>query len=283
VVMRVLVTGSSSGLAKAIVAILGARMEVFPFGKTDCDIRDMDGLKRIFAHISPQVCIHLAAVTDIDLCESEPELARAVNVGGTENIVKLCEGFKARLIFASSPFVFDGTKVSEYIEQDLPSPLNVYGKTKLEAEKVIQGSGVPFLILRPGWLFGPYVPRFSAKLVGSVLAGQTLRLATDTIFTPLYTIDCAHFILRAITENLEGVLHIGNYGSCSAYEFGCAVADLAGREKPLPARFEELNLKTPRPRNFSIRSETGLALRDWKEALACFLDAVSENPLFLCA
>ncbi|MGB9561479.1 MAG: SDR family oxidoreductase [bacterium] len=278
---RVIITGAWGNLGRVVVPLLAGFFKVFPLGRRDGDITDFELLKAIFNKTRPSVVIHLAAITDIDVCEEAPEVAYNVNVEGTRNVVRLCEKFGARLIFTSSPFVFDGKKEGEYIESDIPNPLNIYGKTKLNAEKIVLDSSVQSIILRLGWLFGPYIRRFSSKLIKSIIKEEPIELATDSFFSPLYTIDCAHFILNAIVERRTGIIHLSNDGMCSSYEFGCYLAEKLKKKKPLTTRFENLKFKVHRPINFSISSQSGLKLRHWKEAIDCFIEEIKEKPFLL--
>lgn len=278
--MRILVTGASGDLGRCVVPVLARYFTVFPFGR-ELDIVEIEILMREFDKIRPDVVVHFAALTDLELCEKNPGLAEDINVYGTRNIVILCEKFGSFLIFSSSPFVFDGAKLVPYSESDKPNPVNVYGRTKLEAEQIVIDSGIESLILRLGWIFGPYVSRFSNRIIREIISGGSIFLATDSFLSPLYTLDFAEFICNSILKRLKGIVHISNSGACSPYEFGLFVAEKMGAKKPLQTTFDKLKFETRRPQNFSICSETGLALRNWKEALACFLDEIKTKPYWL--
>src|SRR5271170_59541 len=132
--MRLLVIGARGFLGGRLIE---SRDDRFEFCGTPCDITDAASVRAAFETARPEIVALTAAIADIDRCEKEPDLARAVNVGGVENVARECARRGARLLFTSSGAVFDG-EAPEYRESDPPSPLSVYGKTKADAEHIIQ-------------------------------------------------------------------------------------------------------------------------------------------------
>ncbi len=273
--MRILLTGADGGLGRALTACLAERYELLPLFHKQADVADISSLKDYFLNFKPAVVFHLAALTDIELCEKNPELALEVNVKGTRNVVELSQKTGVRhIVFTSSPFIFDGKKQEAYVESDPPCPINIYGKTKLMAEAVVKSARLDFTILRPGWLFGPFTRGFFPKLVGVLTSDGEVHLATNSFFSPVYTVDIARYLTDFITHPDYGVIHISSGESITPYDFGCEILRLTGwKAKIFPATFESLKFSVPRPKNFAIRSERGVRLPDFRKGLESFLKA----------
>jgi len=198
------------------------------------DICDIDGLKKVFDEVRPWLVIHGAAFTDVDGCEKYPEKAEAINVQGTKNIVSLCSEYKAKLIFISTDYVFDGENSQAYTVDDTPSPLNVYGHTKLAAEQAVLNGANESLVVRTSWLFGKGGKNFVKTIKEKSAHGDTLKVVNDQRGSPTHTLSLAKALMKLIkavffsskqTEN-HGIYHISNSETCTWYEFAKKIIDL---------------------------------------------------------
>jgi dTDP-4-dehydrorhamnose reductase len=176
----------------------------------------------------PDVIVHTAALTNVDECERHPDLAARINRDAVTEIADFCSGSGARLVHVSTDAVFDGTRVGRYTETDLAAPLNVYGRTKLEAEKVaLQAQG---LVLRTnifGWRRGR-ADGLAEWILAGLRAGTTLTMFTDVFFTPIATQLLAPIIARCTRLEAHGLYHAGGSEAISKHEFSLRVAKAYG-------------------------------------------------------
>jgi len=246
------------------------------------DVRDREQVLRVIAETKPSVVLHLAAETDVDRCEKEPDHAYCSNVTGTLNIAQACQQHDVELVYVSTMGVFDGRSPRPYTEDDPPSPVNVYARTKLEGERLVREHLRHCFIVRTGWMFGG--KERDKKFVGKIAAlcangaGKPLKVVSDKIGNPVYALDLLHMIRRLIATRRYGLYHIVNEGSCSRYELALEIARLLGRNTEIvPVSSDAFPLPAPRPDSeagFNTRLEQiGLGpMRHWKLALKDYLE-----------
>ena len=152
---RILVTGANGQLGRSLqeIATRHQKFEFLFLDKSKMDITRPEQILRRFQEFGPEYCINCAAYTAVDQAEKTPERAYAVNAGGVENLIKACLEQQTTLIHISTDYVFDGKKESGYFPADTPNPINVYGKTKLLGEQIIQQSMERYFIIRTSWLY----------------------------------------------------------------------------------------------------------------------------------
>lgn len=162
-VKRILVTGANGQLGNSL-QVVSESLEGTEFlflGRSDLDITQPHQIAEWFAKFRPDYCINCAAYTQVDQAEKSPEEAYHINAEGVENLAKACSEYGTTLIHISTDYVFDGKKTEGYTPGDLPNPINVYGKTKLEGEQRIQRELSTFFIIRTSWLYSKkYGPNF---------------------------------------------------------------------------------------------------------------------------
>ena len=189
------------------------------------DISDEDEVGLVLRRFLPDLVIHCAAETNVDLCEAEPALAERVNVGGTRNIAKVAASLGVGVIFVSSDSVFDGHR-GGYTEDDMTGPLNVYSRTKLLGEQVVLESGVENLVVRTNMFGWNMLPKKSLSewCLTQIRDGHEVHGFADVLFSPLLVNDIASLLLETYEKGLRGLYHLGACDHTSKYEFALKIA-----------------------------------------------------------
>jgi dTDP-4-dehydrorhamnose reductase len=277
---RLLATGSNGMMGSDILPLLSKYFEIIPTDQEDLDVRDKGQIEKFFAEYRPDWVLHMAAMTNLDQCEDEPELAFSVNETGTRNIASACAHFGSKLIYISTSGIFSGRKTRPYTENDSPLPQNVYGKSKYCGECAVREEMNPenFLILRAGWLFGGGAK--DIKFVGKIykLARERDEIsAVDNISgSPNYTVDIGNLIIYLTQNNFRGVFHAANEGIATRFEIAVEIVKLSGLEcKVVPVPASDFPTKAPRPNMEAIENmrlkEIGYRMRHWKDSLADYI------------
>jgi len=276
--MRVLVTGAKGMLGTDLCQEWQARgYDLCATDIQDMDIREPAQVQKTFADFKPELVLHLAALTDVDGCEREPEQAYRTNTIGTQNMALACQKANVPLVYISTLSVFDGAKCEPYTEFDQPNPQSWYSCAKYEGEKIVEHLLQRYYIVRAGWMFGGgrEDKKFVAKIIE--LAGQRpeLKIVNDKFGSPTYTRDLARALIQLTKTGSFGVYHSVNTGEpCSRYEFARKILEYAQVTscRLLPVSSAEFPLPAPRPRmeaGRNLHSELlGLELmRPWTVAL----------------
>ncbi len=270
--MRILITGGRGQLGRALQSAL-AGDDVTALGRDDLDVTAGAAAGRALADAAPDVVIHAAAWTDTAGCERDPERALAVNAGGSLHVAEACRRAGAAMLYVSSNEVFDGEKGAPYEEDDPPNAVNEYGRSKLEGERRVQGALDRHWIVRTSWLYGPGRASFPEKILQAASERGSLRLVTDEVASPTWTVDLAAAIARLIQEPAWGVYHLTNSGYCSRKEWAEEILRLSGLsaipvEPATQAEFGAPYRKPARSALANVRAaRLGITLRPWQEAL----------------
>jgi dTDP-4-dehydrorhamnose reductase len=272
--MRILLTGADGQLGLELQRVL-ARHEMIACCWPHFDLLKPDVGQQI-VEARPEVVIHTAAYTNVDKAEQEPDLAMAVNAGGTERVARAAAEAGARLLYISTDYVFDGRKRSPYTEDDEPRPLGVYGRSKLEGERRAQACCPSTLIVRTSWLYGLHGYNFVKTIMRLATEQPELRVVGDQRGSPTYAADLAHALERMLATDIRGVVHASGSGDCTWHEFACAI--VAGIGNSVPVRrisTAEANRAAPRPSYAvlanRVLARAGITLPHWKDGLARFL------------
>lgn len=276
--MRILVTGATGMLGQNVVRTLRARGHVcLGAGTMDFDLLDAEAVHRAVRDFTPEAIVHCAAYTAVDQAESEPEKCMAVNGLGTLNIVRSALAVKAKLLYISTDYVFDGSGSAPHEASERPRPLNVYGLSKLQGEEAVRGLMTRYFILRTSWVFGMGGRSFVSTMLRLGRERASVRVVDDQRGAPTFTHDLARLIADMIVTDRYGTYHASNEGCCSFAEFARAIMQLSGS----PCRVEaittaEYPCAARRPLNsrLSMRSldEAGFRrLPPWEDALRRFL------------
>jgi len=232
------------------------------------DITSRKDVRGVIATAEPDVVVNCAAMTNVDACETERELAWKINATGVENLVEACRKGGTTIVHISTDYVFDG-KSGPYAEQDRPEPLSYYGKSKLASENALRASDVPFFIARTMVLYGyaPAVkPNFVLWLLQNLERNNPVRIVDDQMGNPTLVDDLAHGLLRAIDLEKTGVYHLAGREIVSRYDFALTVARVFGMDPGLisPCKTDELRQPAPRPLKsglVTLKAEVELSYR----------------------
>lgn len=275
--MKVLVTGSDGLVGTNILPFLEERFDVIPAFEKDWDISDMQAGIEVVARERPDVLLNLAAVTNVDGCEDNPELAFKVNGEAPATLAMLCTRFGARLVHFSTDYVFDGMKESPYAEEDGTCPLSVYGKSKLLGEKNVVELNRSAIVIRTEWIYGRGGENFVTKVLRSARETGRAEVVDDQWGTPTYAKDLGPAVAALIEGNKAGVYHVTNSGACTWYGFARQIFSLLHMDIICtPISSNQLSRKAKRPANSvlncnKLQIHTNLHMRRWEAALQEYL------------
>jgi dTDP-4-dehydrorhamnose reductase len=283
---RILVIGAKGMLGRDLVKILHSAFrtyqdsiwEIMEWDIDEIDIVEEKMTVAKIANFAPEIVINLAAYTDVDGCESNEEKAFAVNAEGMKHVALGALQCRAKVVYLSTDYIFDGKKKEPYLEDDPPNPLNVYGRSKLKGEQYLQELMKDALIVRTQWLYGRHGNNFVASILRQAREKKVLSIVNDQIGSPTYTVDLSEVISVLLQCNAHGVFHVANSDLCTWYTFGQAILKLSGMEKirVIPVSSKEIGRPAIRP-SYSVlncqklKQVTGMTLRPWSEALRDFL------------
>lgn len=270
-----MVFGASGLLGKALLPEwLGD--SVVGLSARDADIRDEKRVEALVQEQSPDCIVLAAAYTDVDGCESNPDLAFAVNRDGAVNVARAAKMVGARLLFLSSDYVFDGKKTSPYEISDERDPQSVYGRSKAEAEIKLLELLPNCCVMRTSWLFGTGGKCFPDTILKLAASRPSLDVVNDQRGCPTYTIDLARAIIQLCRKEAIGIVHATNAGDCTWFEFAQEIIRGAGLENEVrPVSSEQMARPAPRPA-YSVLSPAsmrafGITMPSWRDALRRYM------------
>lgn len=232
--MKILITGGTGLLGKALIETVDSNYEIVAtyLGNYDVedthqvkytklDTRDKAGYEYLFRDFKPKVVIHTASIGSPDYAEKNKELTWEVNVGGTQNILFICERFDAKFIYISSNGIYDGTK-APYGEKDEAKPINYYGQTKLEGERIVQKARIPYAMVRPILMYGWPHSFERGNIVTFALSKleqcEVVNAYGDVYLNPLFNHSCAEAIWKIVKEEKYDVFNIAGAERVTIYK-----------------------------------------------------------------
>jgi len=255
--MKILITGAFGQLGNSLKNFLSINDEVYRTGLNiptggkglQLNIVDKIMLKNIISSISPDVIINLAALTNVDFCESNPEIAKEVNTNGVQNLVDV---FSGKIIHLSTDYVFDGLK-GPYKEEDQINPISIYGKTKYDAEKIVLDKNNN-LVLRANVLYdmlGNNKASFLNWVVNNLKNKNSIQVVNDQFNNPTWTESIAEILVNCLNKNMSGLYHWGDQDYLSRYDFAIKIAESYNLKSDLIKQISTSQLKqvAPRPLN----------------------------------
>jgi len=227
--IRILITGANGQLGKAIQEASSDYKEFIEFiytNKTQLDITKSDNIKSFFSRNMFDYCINCAAYTNVDLAEKEPEKAIEINASAVKKLALYCNQNHVTLIHISTDYVFDGTSLSPYTENDKTNPLNVYGKSKLLGEIYIKEQLSNYFIVRSSWLYSKHNKNFVKTIFNRLLENQKLNIITSQKGTPTSCDDLARFLLYLVENEIKnyGIYNFSASGETSWYGLAMHIA-----------------------------------------------------------
>ncbi len=235
------------------------------------DISDPDAVSSFLRLVGPKITIHAAAIADPDICEQNSDMAEAINIGGTQNVVAACRRYKSKLVYVSTNGIFDGVR-GDYTEEDPPHPVNVYGKTKVAAEQYVLK--VPTsLILRFDILYGYNGPHAPNGFFGSVINAKDYPVMHNQQRQPLLADDVGTAIHRFLEHQASGIYHLAGLTAVSKYDLGVALEQIVrpNQDSQLCPIEQEKKI-APRPKNTTLDTSkayaAGVRFHSLEEGLA---------------
>ncbi len=292
--MKVLITGAGGMLGTDLAKALSPFSDVTGAGITPAphlqisydqtDLSDRSATKDLISSQKPGLIFHAAAMTNVDACESARDLAIQGNVDVTRHVVDSANEAGAFVVFFSTDYIFNGEKNGEYLENDPPCPLNVYGDSKVLAEKYVRENASDYWIVRLTWLYGFHGKSFPRTILERAPRQKKFEVVNDQVGRPSYTKDVAEAFAGLFKKNPAGfkpwnreIFHFANQGTVSWADFARTVLKLAGEESEVvPISSFQLDRPARRPHNSVLsltkaREKLGIEFRPWQEALADFL------------
>lgn len=261
----------------------GSAVTTMPY--VQLDITDAKTVEAVLNEVKPDVVIHCAAWTAVDMAEDDDkvEKVRAINAGGTQNIATVCKALDCKMVYISTDYVFDGQGTEPW-QPDCKDykPLNVYGQTKLEGELAVANTLDKYFIVRIAWVFGINGKNFIKTMLTIGKKFETIRVVNDQIGTPTYTLDLSVLLVDMVETEKYGYYHATNEGGyISWYDFTCEIFKQAGyTTNVVPVTTEEYGLsKAARPFNSRLDKsklvEAGFTpMPTWQDALSRYLKEI---------
>ncbi len=232
--MKILITGASGLLGDSLMELLSKTEETIgTYFKNQAgnnlhflDITSKEEVDSFFERTLPELVIHTASIVDVDFCEENKEAARLTNIEGTRNIINACKKYSSKLIYISSDYIFDGQE-NNYSEESPPNPLNYYGFTKLESEKIIKESLKDYIIIRPGILYGNdenSKPSFISQVLKKLKNNEKVFVDDKIIKYPTLTSDVSEAIKKLISLNASGVYNVSGEEPITRYQWALKIA-----------------------------------------------------------
>ena len=273
--MKYLVVGSKRQLGSELHLCFGDQADYVDIEQLD--ITKENDVRDYFFNKSYDFVINCAAYTAVDKAENEKDIAYQVNAKGAEYLAK----YGKKIIYISTDYVFDGLNNKPYVETDIPNPISVYGKTKLEGENRTLEYSKTGIVIRTSWLYSRFGNNFLKTILNLARSKKELNIISDQIGTPTYARDLACFIkdiIPQIAEGSKGIYHFSNEGYCSWYDFASEIVNLAKVDCKINAiETKDYPSLAKRP-SYSVLSKEkvkkdfNIKISDWKECIKNCLD-----------
>jgi len=299
--MRIMLIGANGQVGWELSRSLLPLGEVVALNRTQCDLSRPETLPAVVQKIKPDVIVNAAAYTAVDKAEEEKELATIINGTSVGVLAEEAKKLNALLIHYSTDYVFDGTKQTPYTEEDIPNPINAYGRSKLIGEQAIQQAGCDHLILRTTWVYAARGKNFLKTMLRLAQEREELKIVADQYGAPTWARNIAdvtaHVLATAKRERLAGKFTSGTYhlsasGKTTWHGFASAIIERARHVAPagtikvnrvLPISTEDYPLPAERPKDSQMDSSSltasfGVTMPDWYHAMELCIDEVLEAP-----
>ncbi len=280
--MKIALLGSTGMLGSKMAELLKERgHELLAPARAEVDLNRPHTIENFFKAKTFDALVNCAGFTRVDACEEPAKFSMALNVNGTSLgwLGKFSKKTQRTLVHFSTDYVFDGKKEEPYQETDKPAPLNVYGKTKWQGERLLQAENPFHYLIRTSWVFGPKGDNFVNKMADLLISRPRVEVVADQIGGPSYTGDIAQFALELLEKKAApGTYHFCNEGYASWFEFAQEIQKQTGFISCEVAPVSSDNIFRPAQRPANSRLDiskaaltVGHAFRTWQEALGDYL------------
>jgi dTDP-4-dehydrorhamnose reductase len=276
-ITKILVTGSAGLVGTQIVKdLLDNHMQVYSCYNqtkpelgiiTHLDLTKKDDIVNIMSRIRPNAVIHLGAMTDVELCETEKVLAKKINTDATEILALESEKYKSFFVYMSTDYVFDG-KIGMKKEEDKPNPINFYGKSKLDGEKILKKISTPNIIVRISTPFGIHPKKISFPfwIKNNLESKKGIPVLIDQYTSPTYVPNISKMIIEIIEKELTGIIHLAGDTKISRYDFALDICKIINADKQYlkVTKMKQMHWKAQRPMDSSLDVSKAREILDHK-------------------
>lgn len=262
--MKFFITGGSGLLGQRLATVANNSDELVLSHNSNptedtvkCDITNEEEVEKVILKNEPDVIIHCAAMTNVDLCEDEIDKAYKINGDGSGNMAKAAEKIGAKIIYVSTDFVFDGEK-GYYKENDTTNPLGIYAKSKYEGELQVQKYSTDWAIARVSVLYGWHERQnFTTWVIDQLRNNNPINIVTDQINSPTLADNAAEAMFEIAKQNKNGIFHTAGNDVISRFDFTKKIAEEFNLDESLihPTTSKQFVQKAPRPKNSSLNVE----------------------------
>jgi dTDP-4-dehydrorhamnose reductase len=280
--MRIVIIGAGGRLGAALLREYRERFEVVGLNHAQLDLGTPEQFGATLDPIKFHALINAAALTDVDYCEGHRDEALQVNAEAPRVLAEICRAKTVRFVHISTDYVFDGEAREPYTEEDVATPISVYGESKREGERRVLEANDQALVARVSWVFGPDRPSFIDAILKRAREEEKVAAVADKFSTPTYAPDIAETLRPLLLESrVSGLLHLANSGECSWQQYAqwaldcCHAAGIPMRARTVEALSlsDMKNFVAKRPvytvlSNKKCADLIGRAPRDWREAVA---------------
>lgn len=279
--MKVLITGANGQLGRELTKQYKEKsnIELILTDVKDLDITDVKAVYECVNNHKPEVIINCAAHTAVDKCETDVDMAYKINTIGPKNLASAANSIGAEIVQISTDYVFDGEGNKELTEFDEVNPQTVYGKTKLEGERVVEKLNSKHYIVRTAWLYGDG-NNFVKTMLKLSETNKTLKVVNDQKGSPTSTVDLARVIINLVENKNYGLFHCTCKGECTWYDLTKEIFRIKGIDtEVLPCTTDEFPRPAKRPeysvlRNYMLELTTGDITRSWEDSLEEYLNKI---------
>lgn len=285
--MRILIAGGDGMLARDVAGRARERgHEVTAPGRRELDVSDPKSIDETVQGLRPEAIVDCAAWSNVDGAEDDERGAVAINDTGAGLLAAAAARVGASIVYPSSDYVFDGTKATPYLEQDMPGPISAYGRSKLGGEVSVAAANPRHFIVRTSWLYGHGGPNFVETMLRIGAEQGEVLVVSDQRGCPTGCADLAEGILQLVESSADGdrfgIHHLVGDGECTWYDFAAEIFDQAHLDvRLMSATTEMMARKAPRP-GYSVLGHLrrdAILLRPWQQALRQYLDEREDNGM----
>jgi dTDP-4-dehydrorhamnose reductase len=284
--MRIIILGAGGRLGAALTCEYREKFDVVGFNHAQLDLAKSNQVRERLSLREFDVVVNCAAMTNVDLCESQPEQAFAINAEVPKHLAEICSEKKTKLIHFSTDYVFDGEKREPYVETDPTKPISVYGESKRAGEENVLAVQDRHLVVRVSWVFGPDRPSFIDAMIKRAREEEQIDAVADKVSTPTYTRDIAEMLPQFFDLVVRGgVLHFANAGQCTWQENAqhaldrCRASGISIKAKGVGAlKLADMKDWVARRPVYSVLSTakyvklTGVTPRSWRDAVSDYIE-----------